>query len=383
MNTDVIIVGKGIAGLVLSFLLKKKGIQHLVLDRKSKKKHFALAETLPPSSMPLLHSLDLLKVFEKNAIKKTYGYHSMWGNTRISNNNFFSQLSYKNGLKINKKAVVDDLEQLCDENVMRYEKMLNMVISKEEVSVEIENNHQRQTITAKMIIDATGRNRAILKKLNIPIRLYDNLISFSCHLPKVEHPKLTYDVFVESFEDGWGIVSGLDEKTNVLSIFTNRENLVQLKLREYSDWQSVLSKTTLLKDFLVEQSEVKIIGSDANSSIANYLSGENWMAVGDAALSFDPLSSHGIANAIYTVREASDAIESYILTGERRGFVTYSKTLFSVFDSYYLVKNELYKAESRWKESSFWKKFFQQGEERGKDKTHNFPRQNGTGIILD
>lgn len=383
MNTDVIIVGKGIAGLVLSLLLKRKGIQHLVLDRKSKKKHFALAETLPPSSMPLLHSLGLIKIFEKNAIRKTYGYHSMWGNTRILNNNFFSQLSYKNGLKIDKQAIVDDLEQLCNENVISYDKMLNMIISKEEVIVEVENNHQKEIITAKMIIDATGRNRAILKKLNIPIRLYDNLISFSCHLPRIEHPKLTYDVFVESFEDGWGIISGLDEKTNVLSIFTNRENLVQLKLRDYSDWQSVLSKTTLLKDFLVEQSEVKIIGSDANSSIANYLSGENWLAVGDAALSFDPLSSHGIANAIYTVREASDAIESYILTGDRKGFVAYSKTLFSIFDSYYMVKNELYRSESRWMESSFWKKFFQPGEEQDKEKTHNFPRQSGTGIILD
>ncbi|WP_438423825.1 NAD(P)/FAD-dependent oxidoreductase [Aquimarina macrocephali] len=383
MNTDVIIVGKGIAGLVLSLLLKRKGIQHLVLDRKSKKKHFALAETLPPSSMPLLQSLGLIKIFEKNAIRKTYGYHSMWGNTRILNNNFFSQLSYKNGLKIDKQAIVEDLEQLCNENVISYDKMLNMIISKEEVIVEVESNNQKEIITAKMIIDATGRNRAILKKLNIPIRLYDNLISFSCHLPRIEHPKLTYDVFVESFEDGWGIVSGLDEKTNVLSIFTNRENLVQLKLRDYSDWQSVLSKTTLLKDFLVEQSEVKIIGSDANSSIANYLSGENWLAVGDAALSFDPLSSHGIANAIYTVREASDAIESYILTGDRKGFVMYSKTLFSIFDSYYMVKNELYRSESRWMESSFWKKFFQPGEEQDKEKTHNFPRQSGTGIILD
>ncbi|PKV51630.1 flavin-dependent dehydrogenase [Aquimarina sp. MAR_2010_214] len=379
MNTDVIIVGKGIAGLVLSFLLKKKGIQHLVLDRKSKKKHFALAETLPPSSMPLLHALDLIKIFEKNTIRKTYGYHSMWGNTRVLNNDFFSQLSYKNGLKINKKTLVDDLEELCNMDMVSYEKMLNMIISKEEVIVEVENDHQKVIIKGKMIIDATGRNRAILNKLKIPIRLYDNLISFSCHLPRIEHSKLTYDIFVESFEDGWGIVSGLDEKTNVLSIFTNKDNLIQLKLRDYSNWQSVLSKTTLLKDFLVEQPEVKIVGLDANSSIANYLSGENWLAVGDAALSFDPLSSHGIANAIYTVREASDAIESYILTGDRKGFVTYSKTLFSIFDSYYMVKNGLYRAESRWMESSFWKKFFQS---EGRE-THNLPRQNGTGIILD
>jgi flavin-dependent dehydrogenase len=381
MNTDVIIVGKGIAGLVLSFFLKKKGIRHLVLDRKNMAKHFALAETLPPSAMPLLQSLDLIKIFEKNAIQKTYGYHSMWGNTRIQNNNFFSQLSYKNGLKINKKAIIDDLEQLCNEDVMGYEKMLNMIISKDEVTIEVENNHQKEIINAKMIIDATGRNRAILKKLNIPIQLHDNLICFSCHLPRVKHPKLTYDIFVESFEDGWGIVSALDEETNILSVFTNKENLIQLRLKDYKGWQSVLSKTIVLKDFLAKQAEVKIVGSDANCSIANCLSGENWMAVGDAALSFDPLSSYGIANAIYTVKEALSVIESYILTGDRKGFAAYSKTLFSAFDSYYMVKNELYRAESRWMESSFWKGFFRlEDEENRIDNTH---RQNGTRIILD
>ena len=74
LKTDVIIVGSGIAGLVLSVLLKRKQIPHVVLDRVHKQKVMALAETLPPSAMPFLEELELLSLFQEAAIRKTYGY---------------------------------------------------------------------------------------------------------------------------------------------------------------------------------------------------------------------------------------------------------------------------------------------------------------------
>ena len=69
MDTEVIVAGRGIAGLVVSLLLKRKGIPHLVLDRRTSRKQLALGETLPPSALPLLQSLGLLDLFE-NKTKK-------------------------------------------------------------------------------------------------------------------------------------------------------------------------------------------------------------------------------------------------------------------------------------------------------------------------
>lgn len=358
MNTEVIIVGKGIAGIALSFLLKKKNIDHLVLDRIGRKKNIALAETLPPSAIPLLKYLDLLGVFEKNTIRKTYGYHSLWGKTTITDINFFLQPLYKNGLKINKEAIIKDLEEVCKENIVRFENIRNISATNSKVFIEIENNSKNETITGTIIIDATGRNQVIVKKMNVSIHEYDNLTSFSCHIPRIAHPKLVHDVYVESFKEGWGIVSGLDKETNVVSVFTNKGNKIQQELKNYCNWRDVLSETLFLKDFIVRKPEIKVIGGKANSTKAKEVYGKNWLAIGDAALSFDPLSSHGISTAIYTAKEAADAIQAYIEKEDITGFMKYSDTISSIFDSYCKHRDILYSSETRWADSCFWKEFF-------------------------
>ncbi|MDY8138143.1 FAD-dependent monooxygenase [Aquimarina sp. 2201CG5-10] len=355
IHTDIIIVGNGIAGLVLSFLLKKKRIDHKVLNRASKKANIALAETLPPSAIPLLYNLELLEIFEQNAIRKTYGYHSSWGDTTITDIDFFHQPQYKNGLKINKSKLLKHLAVKCNDHIIEYEKIVNFNISASDVTVEVLTKEKNQVIQGKIIIDATGRNRAILKRLKIPIEQYDNLISYSSHIPKIKHPKLIHDVFIESFKYGWGIVSGLDKNTNMMSIFTNKGNPIQGDLKNFNYWHSILSETLFLKDFLGNQSDINVIGGDANSSKAKYLSGKNFIAIGDAALSFDPLSSHGVTTAIYTAKEASLAIEAYIKNDNNELLGTYSETLSSIFDQYLMSKNMIYMTEKRWPNSFFWK----------------------------
>ncbi|WP_108868329.1 NAD(P)/FAD-dependent oxidoreductase [Aquimarina aquimarini] len=360
MNTDVVIIGKGIAGLVLSFLLEKEGINHLVLDRANKKKNMALAETLPPSAIPLLQSLGLYNVFIENVIQKTYGYHSLWGNERIIDHNFFFNPGHNNGLKIDKKAITTSLQKGTEKHIVAYEHLSEIQVSKEEISIAITHNGQQRKIECKIVIDATGRNRAVLKKLNIPIKQYDTIRSFSCHVPRIKHPKLVHSVFVESFEHGWGIVSGLDEKTSVFSIFTNKGNSIQKKLKNYKKWPSVLSETSILKDFWVNDITIKILGADANSAKPIKVAGENWLAIGDAALSFDPLSSHGITNAIFMAKEASNAIVDCLKHNKKDGFTSYEKKILSIFDRYWIQRKQLYKTETRWKSSFFWTDFFDQ-----------------------
>lgn len=43
--------------------------------------------------------------------------------------------------------------------------------------------------------------------------------------------------------------------------------------------------------------------------------GDTWLATGDAALCFDPISSQGLFNSIYTGLTAAEAVNSYLDTG--------------------------------------------------------------------
>jgi flavin-dependent dehydrogenase len=366
INTEVIILGKGIAGLTLAYLLKQQQIDYVIVDRFEDRKQFAYGETLPPSAMPLLYKLGLLALFEENSYRKTYGYHSCWGSDRVTDINFYHHNPYKHGLKIDKQKILHALEETTQAEVISYKKSFEVLWDDTSISgLVLDTNIQ---INGNYFVDATGRNRALLKKLQISSVAYDNLLSFSCHLSKVKHPKLVHGVCVESFEYGWGIVSALNEDQNVASIFTTKESAIHKELTQYSLWKKTLASTKYLKDFLTDEVDSKVMGGNSNSSKPQKIAEHNWLALGDAAIAFDPLSSHGITNALYTAMIAADTIKSSIEKKQSDAIENYNDTLHKIFDQYLQSKNRLYVGETRWKEAPFWKPFFE-------EKTVNFSIQ--------
>ena len=351
MDTDVIIAGKGIAGLVVSLLLKRKGIPHLVLDRRTARKQFALGETLPPSALRLLQSLRLLDLFESNSLHRTYGYHSAWGSAAIADHNFFFHSPFQHGLKINKQSLEQDLERLTSENILRFEKMIAIRLEEQGVAVELQDGI---VVSGRCIVDATGRNRSLLKLLGITSEEHDQLTAYSCHLPRREHPKIKHGVFVESFEHGWGIVSQLSDEMQVMSLFSRPRVGIQRELKDYSCWPEILFGAMYLQNFLTTGNDIRVVGGDAGSSRATQLAGKCWLATGDAAIAFDPLSSHGITNAVYTAHRAVEAIVLHLSDPDEKHFREYAESLSAIFSTYLGTRYELYQRERRWPEAVFW-----------------------------
>lgn len=358
MQKEVIIIGNSIAGVTLAVLLQRKGISFTLLHRKGEKLPFALGETLPPSAMPLLQKLKLLSVFEENAYRRTYGYHSMWGSSRVTDINFYHQNPFKNGLKINKHQTLEAMRDLIRDDMVAYTKGFEIIHEAHGNTVILAKNDDVKLVQGKILIDATGRNRAVLQKLHVESETHDELVAVSCHLPKIKHPKLTHEVYVESFKEGWGIVSALNETKNICTIYTHKGHEILAKLKDISQWKSILSETVYFKDFLEETTKAKLKGGNANSSVATQISGSNWLALGDAAMSFDPLSSHGITNAIFTSAKAVEAIEKKLREADPDVFAEYGETMQKIFQQYVASKNNLYRQETRWKDSEFWKRFF-------------------------
>jgi flavin-dependent dehydrogenase len=78
------------------------------------------------------------------------------------------------------------------------------------------------------------------------------------------------------------------------------------------------------------------------------------LATGDAAIAFDPLSSHGITNAIYTANRAVKAIALHLSDPDEKQFREYAESLSAIFAAYLGTRYELYKRERRWPEAAFW-----------------------------
>ncbi|MFT6138300.1 MAG: flavin-dependent dehydrogenase [Salibacteraceae bacterium] len=345
MNTEVIIVGNGISGLVLSILLKEKKISHVVLNRIENRKVLELPETLPPSALVLLESLNLLELFSKSS-SKTFGYHSIWNSDTLGTDNFFNHNPYKYGLKLNKKKLLADLGTETEGDLISYTNLVEINTTAENITVRIKSDGKVKTISSKVIVDATGRNRAVLKQFGINSESFDQQVALSCHLPYFKHPKIIHQIYTESFEHGWGIVSSLNKQINGITLYTEKGSPILSQLKDYQNWKNLLSKTKYLKDFLLDDANRKVIGTDANSSRASQIAGSNWLAIGDAAIAFDPISSHGNSNAIYSANAAANAIELKMQNNSITSFQKYANTLSEIFETYLEQKVELYETES-------------------------------------
>jgi flavin-dependent dehydrogenase len=94
-------------------------------------------------------------------------------------------------------------------------------------------------------------------------------------------------------------------------------------------------------------------GTDASTTRLDRVTGAGWTAVGDAAVSFDPLSSQGILSALFTGLRAGQAIDR-ALAGDPTELDGYSRRVHEVESAYRSHRNTYYAAEDRWPDQTFW-----------------------------
>ena len=85
----------------------------------------------------------------------------------------------------------------------------------------------------------------------------------------------------------------------------------------------------------------------ADSYRMSALIGENWLAVGDAAMAFDPLSSHGLYNAMKSAIEAARALQRHF-AGDGAGLSDYAGWAQRRFTRFVDMRAAYYGRETRW-----------------------------------
>jgi flavin-dependent dehydrogenase len=84
--------------------------------------------------------------------------------------------------------------------------------------------------------------------------------------------------------------------------------------------------------------------------------GANWLAVGDSASRFDPLSSQGIVKALRSGTFGSYAISDLLTREDNSGLERYRRYVSEEFESYAEVRTKYYREEQRWPLSEFWRR---------------------------
>jgi flavin-dependent dehydrogenase len=96
-------------------------------------------------------------------------------------------------------------------------------------------------------------------------------------------------------------------------------------------------------------------GANAGSARLDRFVGDGWIAAGDAALSFDPLSSQGILTALYTGMRAGQALHAH-LAGDETALAPYADRLEEIHRAYEQNRTVFYGFEQRWAQAPFWRR---------------------------
>jgi len=92
----------------------------------------------------------------------------------------------------------------------------------------------------------------------------------------------------------------------------------------------------------------------ADTSRLDTITGAGWIAAGDAAASFDPLSSQGILTAIHSGMGAARALAGN-LAGDESAISEYAARLDAIYSAYLRNQQAYYAQERRWPARSFWR----------------------------
>ncbi|HKS21259.1 MAG TPA: hypothetical protein VJZ76_00560, partial [Thermoanaerobaculia bacterium] len=289
-------------------------------------------ESLAPSVKPLLDALGL--DLERDGHLPCYGHRSTWGSD-VPVEMCFDFNPYGHGWHLDRARFEERLAELAG-----CPRLLNTRI------VDVESGWRvitdRETILADFLIDATGRRAALARRLGARIVRDDTLFAHvffidrgqgtgnggqvepytentTCAPFPVPCPLIddTYTT-IEAAEDGWWYRAPVPNGRTV---------------------------AMFVSDHRVHDAHIV----DASSARLDRVTGDRWLAIGDAATALDPLSSHGLGNALFTGMRAAEAIA----TGD---FAAYEHDVGVVWSAYVSRRRELYAQERRWPSSPFWSK---------------------------
>lgn len=358
-KVDVAILGGGPAGSAVALQLASRGYSTVVIERSEYHK-VRIGETLPPAVKPLLISLGVWDQFLAEKHSPSFGIRSAWGRDDLHENDFIFN-PYGMGWHIDRTRF-DAMLARCAEDlgatVYRDAHLSSCKINNEQNwEIHIVCGDRCHRFLTKYLIDATGRTSWLACKQGAKRLTFDRLVGVLCFF----EPKLTKTAFdshtlIEAVETGWWYSAVLPDSRLVVTFMTDGDIYASGRKHSRDYWLRQLQKTkhtqSRVKDY--SQSD-NLIVVPANSSRLDRVVNRNWLAIGDAAMAFDPLSGQGVYLALESGLRASQSIHEF-WNGNNSAMRDYSDMVDRDFERYLLSRATFYGKEKRWPHAIFWRR---------------------------
>lgn len=352
---NVVIIGGGCAGASTALELIQQGVMNIAIVEKSDFSKPRVGETIQPPTADLLKQLNLWEPFLKAGHLPSSGVASAWGTSELAYTDFIFKTSGK-GWHLDRNAFDSMVLQLAVERgaTLFSETRLKKAIKTEKGWML---NCNDEILNAKFVVDASGRACAFAKQIGIQKVQFDDLHGIYTYWKPakgITKAKTTHTL-VETVENGWYYSAYLPDGTLAVALMTDTELIKTQQLKDNAKYLAQLQQTlhtkARLKDLeQLSEPSIKVASSYELETIV----GDTWMAVGDSASAYDPLSSYGIHKALQNSIMAGEAIDA-ALCGDTNKLKDFEKSVQQAFEQFISTRYQYYAMETRWQQNSFWK----------------------------
>jgi flavin-dependent dehydrogenase len=357
-NFDVCIVGAGPAGIAASAVLNQAGARVAIINKPEAfpKANKSRWETLSPRIEVILQQLGFEDALKDSCKYNVTAHVSSWGSEEVVWESVIK--------RPDSGAFIVDRNQF-DMSLCAIAAHQGIVfIHANNIDIERNRNYwslfikhpKAFEISASFLIDAAGYGAPIARRLGAKRIVVDKLVAQWLIFPTDCDTDKT--VRIDALQDGW-LFTVAGEKQRLLCFFTDGKILNPASKSSIKQMmEERIAKAPAIRNLLETVSISPISNSGvtfAATSTLHRAIGEYWLACGDAAQTYDPLSSQGCYQAFLSGCHAGTALIDYH-NGSLSAFENYNRLIRTEFIQFLRTLCKQYRLESRWANSAFWKK---------------------------
>ncbi|MEX2587473.1 MAG: FAD-dependent oxidoreductase [Actinomycetota bacterium] len=342
---DCAVVGGGRAGATAALALREAGASVALFERRPAPGH-RYGETLPPEIGPLLTDLGLGDDLRSLGPVPSPGSVVVWGSDRPSEQDFVFKPQGE-GWHVDRGA----FDSMLRAAAVRAGVCLIGGVDIRQVWALAGRWYLRESSgrqwEARFLLDASGRPG--LRILHRPRRIVDDtLLAIVLRVAGAGEADRDLRTTIEAIAGGWWYTAPIPRNETVAMFFTDPQGLDS---PSGIDGHLALAPVTAARLQGLVRVERRVLS--VQSSVRARLCGPGWLAVGEAAASFDPLSGMGVLSAMSQGLYAGGAVARH-LDGDLDAPDEAARRFHETFLRYRAERIRYYAQERRFGRSGFW-----------------------------
>ena len=329
LSADAAVIGLGPAGAAAALTLLQAGLRVIAFD--CPRQGPVLGETVPPAILPLLEQLGLATRFLEECPKiESAGVASCWGSPVPAFQDYIQQPGGR-GWHVDRRAF---------NRILREAVAAGGAVTANERLSDI-------VLPGRMTVIATGRGSFPNPAGAGQPQIVDHLTALARYWNADDGGAYA---LIEAHAEGWCYSAPQPGGRMVTALFTN-----PVALRDAECWRRVLPGLSETRARLHEAKPASgWMVASARTARRLRVVGDGYIAAGDAAASWDPLSGAGIVRALGSGMAAARTVIRH-LSGNESALSEYQDACDEQFMDYLRKRQAYYISEGRWPDSPFWR----------------------------